>query len=206
MADLMSRHISDEQLEIIHTAVTGLTRKVQEPVPGFGIMPWGEHRNIIGVDLRDVACALDELKQRRRRNGKFGGTRIGPVTSTLIRMKIGESVLLRPMTSGALTTARKTARKHMDDPSAVWHSVTLPSGMRKVTRMPPGTPVHADYSNPAVYVLAGLKVGDMAVLTTLKGKMHAEIKTHARQVMNLPEANWKCENLANGTVRCRRTK
>ena len=202
----MSRHIPDDRLAAIHDEIRTLTRRAAQPVPAYGITSWGEQRHLIGVDLRDISCALDELKQRRHRDGKYGAKPIGPITKALMEMAPGDVIEVHPMTDGALTTCRKTARKHLNEPQAVWHSVTLENGMRRITRMPPGTPVHADYSNPAVYLLADMAVGDVLMLKTLQGKMHNQIKVKARRVMNDPAANWRCENLTSGNVRCRRVR
>ena len=139
----------------------------------------------------------------RVRNSAF---EMGHTTRVLMAMQVGESVEIEPITNGALTSARRTARKHMGNADAVWHAQTLDNGLIRLTRQPDGTPRHAKYHNPAVYKLAAMEVGQVETVTTLKGKIHNAIKIHARKIMDNSEAQWRCTNLASGAVRCERVR
>lgn len=196
----MSRHVPDERLDVIHAQFSGAIRQ-KGPV-------WVEVEGVPVVPGHDLICLLDELRMRRGSASRTGKSqfRIGHTTSVLMAMKIGESVEVEPITKGAMTCARRTARKHMGNPYAVWWTQTQEDGLVRVTRAPDGSPPHAKYHNPAVYELAAMRLGETRILTTLKGKMHNGIKVHARKVMDDAGAQWRCLNLANGDVRCERTR
>jgi hypothetical protein len=156
----------------------------------------------------ELSAILDELRMRRNLKSRMGQHhwQMSPVTKQLIKMDVWDVIEVGPMTVGALTTCRQTARRHMNNPKAVWHSKTLKNGNRWIERVPDGSPIHADWTNPAVRQLADMEVGDRAVIKTLKGKMYNGIKVQARLLMGKPDANWWCENLADGSVRVRRKK
>lgn len=201
----MSRHISDERLDIIHAQLSGeIRRRIDKP----WIYVESKQKYIPIIQGHDLICLLDELRMRRSVHSRTGHSqfKLGKTAKILIAMKVGETVELEPITKGALTTARTTARKHLGVPDAAWWSRTTSDGLVAVTRAPDGSPPHAKYHNAAVYELAVMKVDETRILTTLVGKMHNAIKIHARRIMDNSEANWQCQNLANGDVRCKRIK
>lgn len=173
---------------------------------------WLEYRHPNGrwevlVEAHDLIALLDELRMRRKSRTRAGGQfKMSPVTRKLIAMKVGDVIEVPPMTQGALTTCRQTARAHLNKPEAVWRGTTLETGHIRIERVADGSPLHRDYRNPAVIELASLEVAGVVILKTLRGKMHNAIKVQARKLMDNPTANWRCENLANGDVRARRTR
>jgi hypothetical protein len=200
----VSRRVSDNRLDELHALFSNGLRKEQKWI---GVMrPIGGFEPL--VQANDISALLDELRMRRSAKSRVGKSqwKISPVTKKLIKMEVWDVIEVGPMTSGALTTCRQTARRHMGNVDAVWHSKTLKSGKRWIERVPDGSPIHADWANPAVRQLADLEVGEKAILRSLKGKMHNGIKVQARLLMGKPDANWWCENLADGSVRVRRKK
>jgi hypothetical protein len=201
----VSRRVPTTQLDTLHLKLSLLFRQMEGD-------RWLEYRYLNGrweplVEAHDLICLLDELRMRRRsRTRAKGQAKIGPITRQLIGMKVGDVIFIEPVPQGKLTTYRQTARHRMERPNAVWRSSTQPDGTMRVERVPDGSSYHRDYSNPAIHVLADLKVGESAVVTTLRGKMHNELKIHARKRMGEPLANWRCENLVSGNVRVRRTR
>lgn len=195
----MARSISDERLEILHEQFSGeLRRRKDQEGPIYVEMT---------IDVRAVSNALFELKQRRKEAGAKGANKLSHITVALMSLKVGESFECAPITNSALTTLRNTARKKLGIPDARWHKETLEDGICKITRMPDGTPhLYGKSKNPAIDVMANMAVGETVILKTIIGKMHNQIKVLARKKMDYAEANWKCENLANGDVRCTRIR
>ena len=154
----------------------------------------------------DFRAVLDEVRRRRAQDGRMGAYAVGKTAKVLMALKVGESVEVEPITMGALTSARRTARKRMENPDAVWRSYALPNGLHRIVRAPDGSGVYEKRHNPAVAVMAAMRVGETTTLTTLKGKMHNGIKIQARRRMDCAEANWKCLNLADGDIRCTRVR
>ena len=195
----MSRHVPDERIEVMQEHLGRAIRSTREQL-------WivaGKTTLGLAADLRAI---LDEVRRRRANDGRMGTYSLGKTAKVLMAMHVGESVEMEPVTQGALTSARRTARRRMENPDAVWHSRTQPNGLMRVTRMPDGTPTHDKNHNPAIFTMAAMAVGETVTLTTLKSKMHNGIKIRARRLMDNTEANWTCINLANGHVRCTRTR
>jgi hypothetical protein len=199
----MTRKVTDATLDDMHQRVRGAVHKVPGKV-WLGVHKAGSWLPLI--EGHDLSCLLDELRMRRNSKSRMGKGRwkMSPVTKKLIHMEVWDVIEVGPMTNGALTTCRQTARKHLDQPDAVWHSKVLKGGVRRIERVPNGSPIHADWTNPAVRQLADLDVGEKATIKSLRGKMYHGIKVQARLLMNDPAANWWCENLANGDVRVTR--
>lgn len=198
---VLSRRVHDDDLAQMHLRLSAAIRKREG-------RQWLEFRGEALIEGHDLIALLDELRQRRKSTGRTGTAQLelGHITKVLMAMKVWEKVEIEPITKGALTNCRTSARKHMQAPDAVWHSQTLDNGLVLVTRMPNGSPIHAKYHNRATYELAAMKAGDVILLTSLKGKMHNGIKIHARKIMDNSEAQWRCENMASGNVRATRTR
>lgn len=200
----MSRRVPDDRLELLHLRVSGELRRVAKNDTRREAKPpvW------VTVDARDLAPLLDELRRRRQEPGQRGGFAVGETTRKLMAMAVGDTIELPPITNGALTTCRTTARKRMENPDARWHAETQESGYVKVTREPDGS-AHkfGKPRSPAVAILAAMNLN--ARVTIPKGDfpasgIHAGIKAQARQAMNYPRANWRTEKLKNGSLRVRR--
>lgn len=203
----MSRHVSDERLDVIHAQLSGAIRQVPDAWIHIQGERYGSDGYLPIVPGHDLICLLDELRMRRQVNTRAPGQfPLGKTARLLMSLQVGQSVDMEPITKGALTTARVTARKRLGTPDAVWWSQTQPDGLVRVTRAPDGSAPHAKYHNPAVYELAAMQVGETRILRTLKGKMHNNIKIHARLIMDNAQAAWRCWNLVNGDVRCERTR
>lgn len=204
----MSRRVDDDRLEVIHLQVSGELRRAatndnRKRAKGLALEPiW------VQVDARHLSPLLDELRQRRRRgtDPKSGAFPVGHTTRVLMAMKVGEAVDLPPITQGALTTCRTTARKHMGIPDARWHAETQPDGYVKVVRLPDGAAqIYGKPRNPAVAVLAAMPV-DGRVILDLKGHLPAAMKHQARLAMDKAYPQWKTERLANGKLRVDRIR
>lgn len=195
----MSRRVSDDRLEVIHLHLSRAIRKKE------GVQ-WLTVGGVEVCDGHDLIALLDELKRRRSTNGTTGRFLLGETTRTLMAMKVGDEVEIDPISQSKLTTARRTARKNMLNPNAVWRSYLLDNGRHRIVRAPDGSPINEKRHNPAVYVMAKMLVGHVVTISTLKGKMHNGIKTTARNLMKNTAADWRCTNLANGDVRCTRVR
>lgn len=195
----MSRHVSDDRLGVIHIHLSRAIRQKEGP-------QWLEINGVTVCDGHDLICLLDELRRRRSTTGHVGKFQLGHTAQILISMKEGDEVEIEPTTQGALTAARRTARKHLENPHAIWRSYLLESGRQKIVRAPDGSPVNEPRHNPAVHVMAKMRVGETVVLETLKGKMHNGIKVVARRISKNPQANWRCTNLSNGKIKCVRIR
>jgi hypothetical protein len=197
----MSRYLSEDRVNHLHGVareyVIGYRNRKRKPNP----------EPMMYVNAIELACILDELKQRRRTDGKNGAGKLSHLTKVLMGMEVGASVEMEPMAQSRLTTLRNTARKHMGKPDARWHGETLPNGLTKVTRMMDGSRhIFGKPRNPAIDQLAAMTVGQTIIITCLPGKMYNDIKVKARLLMDFAEANWKCENLANGSIKATRTR
>lgn len=200
----MSRRVPDDRLQLMHMRVAGDLRRVaKNDKPGATKSPvW------VTVDARELAPLLDELRRRRQAPGQHGGFKESETTRALMAMAVGDVIDLPPITQGALTTLRATARKRLENPDARWHGETLPSGYVRVTRKPDGS--KHEYGlpkSPAVALIAAMNLNGR--ITIPKGQfpasgLHAGIKAQARLAMNYPPANWRTEKLHNGNLRVRR--
>lgn len=196
----MSKRIADDELEKVFLIVQGnFRRRASNDNRKSTIEPiW------VTVDARIVSPLLDELRKRRRHHFKKGGN-ISPISKAMAEMRVGGVLMIDPVSHGAMTTYRKTARNIMDNPQAAWHTKAMPDGKIRIKRMADGTNPHADYSNPVIGVLSRMEVGDV-VRIEMVGKMYSTIKVRARQKMGNAEAQWRCENLANGSIRVTRKR
>lgn len=195
----MSRHVDEERIAVMQEHLSRAVRSTRDRV-------WVTAGDVTIGMAEDLRAVLDEVRRRRAQDGRLGTFTVGKTAKVLMAMKVGESVEIEPITQGALTTARKTARKRMENPDAVWRSYTLPNGLHRIVRAPDGSGIYEKRHNPAVSVMAAMHVGETITITTLKGKMHNGIKIQARRRMDCAEANWRCTNLANGDVRCTRVR
>lgn len=187
----MSRRVSDDKLEALHLRVSGEVRKKPGP-------QW------VTVEGHDLIALLDELRQRRRRPGAKGAYHHGKTTKVLLAMKVGDVCMIPPTTIGAITTARKSARKALEAPDAVWACQTQPDGSVRIERMPDGSDKHyGKPKNPAVAILSKMNVNERVII---EGTLYAALKQQARKAMGEAGvgANWKSETLTTGRVRVRR--
>lgn len=205
----MSRHVDDERLDIIFTQVQGAFRRGASN----DLIHLKRHGYVnpimVSVDARFLSPLLDELRQRRRQTGASpsGNSNISNTTRVLMLLKVGESVEVEPLSHGALTSLRRTARKRMDNEYAVWHRVTLDSGLVQITRMPDGTPAAAKYAHPIIAILAAMRVGhhlDVAVPESAKRAFHDKQADNARRLMLQPHARWSARRISLTRFRIRR--
>lgn len=191
----MSRRISDDKLASLHLRLSGDIRKK----PGA---QWVEVDGLL-VEGHDLICILDELRRRRQQDGRKGSFNRSPTTRALMAMAVGDVITLPPITNGALTTNRATARKAMNAPDARWHAMTQPDGTVRVERRPDGSPHEYGLPrNPVIDQLAAMNVnGRLVIDIALTNKF----KVLARQKLDNPKAQWRSEKLANGKVRVIRT-
>lgn len=207
----MSKHIPDDRLEIIFTQVQGEFRRGasndKRTLARLGYLKpiW------VQVDARYLSPLLDELRQRRRQTGAHpsGTSNISNTTNVMMLLKVGESVEVEPITHTALTSLRRTARKRMNNPYAVWHRKTLPSGLVQLTRMPDGTPAAAKYSNPVIPLLAGMRVGasfDWEVEREAQRGFRDHQANAARSLMCEPQAQWRARRVSSTRFRITRVK
>lgn len=197
--------LSDQRLQELHElmrfqvrgSVSNNARRAKQGKPPRAVMVY--------IDGQEVLYILDELRQRRgTRKGQTGPSQR---TQILMDMAVGDVVFFEPITQGALTTLRRTARKRMENPDARWHGETQNDGRVKITRMKDGSDhIFGLPRNPDIELMALMKVDDVLILKNVKGKMYNGMKVQARRIMENSEANWKCENLANGLVRARRIR
>jgi hypothetical protein len=202
----VSKHISDERLEILFRTVNGEFRRESKNdsrrlARGNSTGPiW------VTVDARVLSPLLDEIR-RRRSKGAHGAFPIGNTAKVLMAMKVGETIDYPPVTQGALYSARTTARKHLGIPDARWHAETQPDGLTKITRLPDGAAqIYGKPRNPAIKEIANMRVGETKVLTTLPRKIYHGIIVQARLMMDNAEAKWRFTNLANGHVKAERVR
>lgn len=193
----MSRRVPNDRLEIIHRSLSARVRKRGKL--------WIDLEGSPVMEAHDLICLFDEIRQRRKFGRRTRNTfKRHAITVRLTRMIVGDSFVIEKVSQHRMTTYRSSARKILMNPDAVWRTTSLDGGMMKVERVPNGSSPHRDYSNPAAEILSRLNVGDKAILTTLKGKMHDQLKIKARQLAGDLTMNWRCENLANGNVRATR--
>lgn len=207
----MSRHVPDERLDIIFTQVQGEFRR-KSSNDRRTLARQGYLDSIpVTVDARFLSPLLDELRSRRRQTGAHpsGFSNISNTTRVLMSLQVGESVEVEPITHMALTSLRRTARKRMNNEYAVWHRVTLPSGLVQITRMPDGTPAAAKYAHPIIAVLAAMRVGqhyDHTVHQTTKRAFHDAQAHSARKLMLQPDALWSARRIAPTKFRITRRR
>jgi hypothetical protein len=161
------------------------------------------------VDARYLSPLLDELRQRRRQSGKHpsGNANVSNTTNVLMLLQVGESVEVEPISHGALTSLRRTARKRMNNEYAVWHRTTLPSGLVQITRMPDGTPAAAKYAHPIIGLLAGIRLNhymDIDVPKDAKRAFHDAQAHSARKLILQPHARWSARRISPTKFRVRR--
>lgn len=192
----MSRRVSDDRLGSYHLRLSDLVRQREGP-------QWLDYKGQAVIEGHDLIAMLDELRQRRREGGKAGTFNRSPTTRALMAMAVGDVITLPPITNGALTTNRATARKAMNAPDARWHAMTQPDGTVRVERRPDGSPHEYGLPrNPVIDQLAGMNVnGRITIGIPLTNKF----KVLARQKLNKPDAQWRTMKLANGKVRVIRT-
>lgn len=203
----MSRHVPDERLSEIFTSVQdefrrGATNDSRNP--GYKEPIW------VTVDARDLSPLLDELRIRRRASSPTASSQynMSNTTLVLIALKIGESVEVEPISHERLTALRKTARKRLNNPDAVWHRQTQPSGLVLITRMPDGTPRAAKYKSKMIHILASLLPGQKlqySVPKEAKRPFHARDVREARKVLVFREATWTSRRLNETTFLITRT-
>jgi len=167
------------------------------------------------ADAGKVVCSVAELNSLiaeiiRRRNPpakpNAGAYPLGHVSKALIALEVGDTITLPPTTSGALTSARNTAKKHLQAPQATWHSQTLDTGNVLVTRVPDGTPYPGkEHNNEVANHLSTMRVGQSRVITGCPHRIPNAAKVHARRLLGIPSANWSYVKLINGSLRCTRT-
>lgn len=189
----MSRRIGDDALEALHLRIRAEVKRKEPP-------HW------VSVPGRDLMCIIDELRRRRTSDGRSGAFKLSPTTRTLLMMKEGDVCFLPPTTIGAITSARKTARKHLDNPNAVWACQTLESGNVRVERMPDGSEKHYGLpKNPAIEQIAPLLPGESVVI---QGSLYAALKQQVRKKMGVAglHAQWISRTLTKGRTKVTRTK
>lgn len=205
----MSRHVDDERLDIIFTQVQGAFRRGASN----DLIHLKRHGYVnpivVSVDARFLSPLLDELRQRRRQTGAApsGNSNISNTTRVLMLLKVGESVEVEPISHGALTSLRRTARKRMNNEYAVWHRKTLESGLVQLTRMPDGTPAAAKYAHPIIALLASIRVGhhlDVAVHESATRAFHDKQAANARKLILQPHAKWSARRVRSTVFRIRR--
>jgi len=203
----MSRHVPDARLSEIFTAVQdefrrGATNDSRNP--GYKEPIW------VTVDARDLSPLLDELRIRRRASlpTPTPSYNMSNTTLVLIAMKVGESVEVEPISHERLTSMRKTARKRMQNPFAVWHRRTLPSGLVLITRMPDGTPRAAKHQSKMINFLSSLLPGHKLIVSVpkeAKRPFHAREVREARKVLCAPSATWTSRRLTETSFLITRT-
>ncbi|CAB4189765.1 hypothetical protein UFOVP1288_15 [uncultured Caudovirales phage] len=167
------------------------------------------------TDTGKVVCSIAELNSliaevvRRRHppaKPNAGAYPLGPVSKALMALEVGDTITLPPTTSGALTSARTTAKKHLQAPNATWHSQTLDTGNVLVTRVPDGTPYPGkERNNEVANHLSKMRIGQSKVITGCPRRIPNAAKVHARRLMGISWANWSYIKLINGSLRCTRT-
>lgn len=204
----MSARLSDEHLEVLHIQLSSAVRRRR------GYKEADITLDVDGqclVKVSEIARALDELRCRRASTKRTAGQyQVGPLAQMLMDMKVGDSVVVKPMARSRLTSARLTARKKLENKGGVWRSERRQSdGMMIITRMPDGISPHQPRTNPGVIELAKMSVGQTKIISfktgTKDGYLTNGMKIRARELMNNLTANWKTERLANGKLRCKRT-
>lgn len=186
----MSRRVSDDKLEALHLRLISERKQAE----GRGETYWA---TVLGHDL---ACIIDELRQRRQKPGKAV---YGPATLALAAMDVGDVITLPSSSLDTITNARDKARKLLAVPSAVWAARRQPDRTWHVERRQDGSPrANCQHpKNPQVHQLAAMKIGNEVTLD--KALAHLT-KVQARQRMGLPEAQWKTRKLNSGRYKVRR--
>ena len=197
----MSRRISDEALETLHLKAAGEARHASNkrsqakrrglPKPG---------KALVYVDANDLACILDELRKRRSQS-KRSTLPTSELTRKLIKMNVGDTIIVEAVTNSKLTTNRATARKALDNPNARWRAESLPDGKTKITRRPDGTKhIYGLPRNPIIGKLAAMNIGQRMTVEGIERLTNAW-KILAREEMEKPRAQWKTQRLANGKLK-----
>lgn len=188
----MGRQISPERLEILHEQHRHIRKK---PGP-----------QLVYVDGHEFIQIVAEL--RARRDNLHKGAPISPITKQLMSMAEGQTIYTKGMSQTALTTLRKTARKHMKNPAAKWRGELQPDGRLKITRQPDNSPVH--HGRPRSHVvtaLAKMNIDDVIILRDVPGgSVNNNHRAVARTLAGKPHMKWWCEKLSNGAVRARRIR
>lgn len=204
----MSRHVSDERLEIIFTQVQGEFRRGSSNDQRTLARDGHVDPIMVYVDARYLSPLLDELRQRRRARKTPQGTNINPLTEKLALMEVGEYIITDPVSHNNLTSLRRSARKRMINGAAVWERETLQDGRVRITRMPDGWSFNHK-TNPLTGVLAEMRIGehrDVECLATDVRAMHDNCKCAARRLMNDPQAQWRTKRIREKLFRIRRTR
>lgn len=204
----MSRHVSDERLEIIFLQVQGEFRRGasndQRTLSRQGYID----PILTLVDARHLSPILDELRQRRRARKTPSGTNANPLSAQLATMEVGEYIITSPISHNNLTSLRSTARRRMINSAAVWERRTLPDGRVRITRMPDGWSFNHK-TNPLTTLLSEMKIGehrDVECEAKDARAMHDNCKCAARRLMNDPSAQWRSKRIRETLFRIRRTR
>jgi hypothetical protein len=202
----MSRRVHQDDLVLMHEFVSLTLRKGWDRNDRNRTAGRPQEVIWVTVDAAKLSPLLDELIKRRP--NPESAKRLGLTTKTLMRMEVGEVLDFPPISQVALSTARKTAKKHMGNPDAYWHGVTQPNGFVQVTRMPDGTPkMHGLPKSPIIAKLAAMnKNGRIVVPASEAPRLPQRVKAQARAALDFAGADWRREPLANGDVRIVRIK
>lgn len=195
----MTRHVSEASFEQMRYMLSSRIRGVEGKV-------WLTLNGEALIEGHDLIALLDELNKRRMAGTKRGYTRpTSHITEALKLMYIGETIEIEPQAYNALTSKRRTARKQLANPYAVWTARTLPSGLMEITRQPDGTPPLNPRRSPYVAELARLRVGE-SFTAPIDYRRVSAMKAPARMLLNDTSAKWSYQTLTDGKLRIRRTK
>lgn len=190
----MSVHLSDTRLAMLHLDVSRRVRHRKDcktPIIGE-------------VDLREVGWALEELMRRRNLVAK---PRYGELTQWMIASQLGDVIVIPPKTMSAITTCRRSARKALGAPDARWWSQTLADGRVRIERMKDGAPyIFGKPPSPIPPMLASMNVNGRLTIDYRGRTFPHKFKVIARQIMDLPEAQWRYTRLVNGKIKVRRIR
>lgn len=202
----MTRTIPDEDLEILHLKLSGTYRHRSDQM-----IYAHTHRRLRGNEheheyiavgkVNDLLCALNELRARRawRRPARQGKTSLA-----LQAMRIGETIILPPMTFGALSTAKATARRKLSIPNASWHAHTLPDRTLRILRLPNGE-TKPPKENPLVDIFSSMRIGESRVVE-FRGRLQNNVKVLSRRKLGDRYADWKTRRQTQTKVLVRRYK
>jgi len=184
-----TKFVPQARLEYLHTKARQETRHHRYRV-------WME------IEAAELSKLLNELKQRRRKPGEYGGRKMAPLTHALTQMKVGDVLEWEPVQSGSFLTNKRSARKNMGV-DAQWES-RVQAGLMFITRIPDGARPRRGVASPIVQQIAYLKVGEQ---TTIPGtRLHAQTRLQARRILKDFDAQWTSVALINKTLRVTRIR
>lgn len=194
--------ITDDRLESIHLVVGGIVRRAGDK------RLWAKINGESTVEAHELTCILYELKKRRGWGKRAHPFVTSGTTELLMSLKIGDSVEVEPIHRSNLSSARATARRKLNA-QGIWRSEKLDNGMMRITRMQDGSNPRVPKTNPVTLRISQLRVGEFFDIhdttgMTNRGYLADGQKLRARQLMGNLQANWKCERLSFGGLRCRR--